>query len=105
MTTKKIKSKSSATKSGKKTLVHASGDQCFWANDGKIITNIVELRDALSKMDEVVFVHHVTKNKNDFADWVHHVLQDAELAVSIRSAKKPHTARLAVVRRLREYDI
>lgn len=89
----------------KRVLVCAQGEQCFWTNDGKIIANLVELRDALTSMGDDVFRYHVTKEKNDFADWIEYVLGDAELAGKVRGAKKTTSARTFVVTRLKKYDI
>ncbi len=106
MTTTKTKKKVvTKSKASKRALVCANGEQCFWTTDGKIIANLVELRDTLAGMSGDVFTHHVTKQKNDFAEWIGSVLEDPELAKNIRGAQKPHTARLVVVQRLREYDI
>ncbi len=102
----KAKKKSSKNaKNTKRTLVCAPNEQCFWTTDGKIIANLTELRDTLASMADDVFRHHVTKDRNDFATWIESVLQDPELAISIKSAKKPNTARAIVVRRLKEYSI
>lgn len=89
----------------KRVLVSASGEQCFWVNNGAIISNLLELRDALDRMTDDVFGYHVTRGKNDFADWVEYVLGDTELAGKLRSAKKPKSARTVVVSRLKIYDI
>jgi hypothetical protein len=89
----------------KRVLVCAQGEQCFWTTDGKIVANLVELRDALTTMATEVFEYHVTKDKNDFADWIEYVLGDAELAQRVRGAKKPTSARTFVVARLKKYDI
>jgi len=89
----------------KRVLVCAQGEQCFWTTDGKIIANLVELRDALTTMATEVFAYHVTRDKNDFGDWIEYVLGDAELAGRIRGAKKPTSARTFVVARLKKYDI
>lgn len=89
----------------KRVLVCAQGEQCFWTTDGKIIANLVELKDALTNMANDVFQYHVTRDKNDFADWIEYVLGDAELAGKVRSAKKPTSARTFVVARLKKYDI
>lgn len=86
-------------------MISAPSEQCFWTTDGRVLANLVELRDALKAMDEAVFAHHVTKGKNDFAEWIEHVLLDAELAASFRKSKKPNTAREVVVSRLRVYNI
>lgn len=94
-----------SSKKSKKDLVHANSDQCFWVTDGTVIANLCELSEALDAMSEDIFGYHVTKEKNDFADWIEHVLEDAELATKIRKSKKPNTARKVVVSRLRIYSI
>lgn len=99
------KSAKKAAKKGKKNLVHAPAEQCFWVTDGTILSNLVELSDALDVMADDVFSHHVARGKNDFADWVEHVLEDAELATKIRKAKKPKTAHKTVVTRLKIYSL
>lgn len=106
MTTTKIKKSGvKVSKSTKRALVCANGEQCFWTTDGKVIANLVELRDTLEAMTDEVFKHHVTKEKNDFATWIGDILEDAELAKSIRVAKKPNTARALIVKRLKHYEI
>lgn len=105
---KKVAPKKAVKKSGdkeKRQLVRASGEYCFWANDGSVVSNLSELADVLGSMDDAAFAHHVTKDRNDFADWIEGVLLDAELAKSIRSAKKPSAAQAIVVRRLKIYNL
>ena len=91
-------------KKSKRPLVHASGEQCFWVTDGKVLGSLVDLRDALASMNDEVFKHHVSKTNNDFSNWIEHVLADAELAVALRKARKPKTARTLVVRHLKLYE-
>lgn len=114
MPTKKVakkatKSAKKATKGSnkktKKDLVHAPAEQCFWVTDGRVLSNLAELRDALDAMADDIFSYHVSKEKNDFADWVEHVLDDSELATKMRKAKKPKTAHKVVVTRLRVYSL
>lgn len=102
--TTKAKNTTAVPKDTKHALVCANGEQCFWTTDGKIISNIVELSDALETMTGDVFTHHVTKEKNDFANWIESVLNDRELAKNLRTAKKPNTARAIIVRRLKVYN-
>lgn len=104
---KKIEKKAVGTSAskGKNALVCAPGEQCFWVSDGKVLSNLVELKEALAQMSEDVFAYHVTKERNDFAEWIEHVLGDAELASSFRKSKKPNTAREVVVTRLKIYSI
>ena len=89
----------------KQVLVCAPGEQCFWTTDGRILSNLLELRDALESMTDDVFAYHVSKERNDFADWIEHVLGDAELAAAFRKSKKVNTAHDVVVTRLRIYSI
>lgn len=109
MTIKKnTTSKKSPAKKGKtsdqRVLVCANGSECFWTTDGRVLANLVELRDALSSMTDEVFGFHVNKEKNDFANWVEDILHDQELGSSLRRAKKPATAHTVIVRRLKVYS-
>lgn len=94
-----------ATAKAKPALVCAPGEQCFWTTDGRILANLVDLRDALASMTDDVFAYHVSKERNDFADWIEQVLEDAELAATFRKSKKVNTAHDVVVTRLRIYSI
>ncbi len=94
-----------ATSKTKATLVCAPGEQCFWTTDGRVLANLVELRDALASMTDDVFAYHVSKERNDFADWIEQVLEDRELAAAFRKSKKLNTAHDVVVTRLRIYSI
>jgi hypothetical protein len=92
-------------KNAKRVLVQANDEQCFWTNDGTIITSLIELSNVLSSIREDVYKYHATREKNDFADWVQYVLGDAELAKTLRTARTPKSARTFVIRRLKIYDI
>lgn len=102
---KKTVSASASKAKTKNSLVCAPEEQCFWVTDGKVLSNLTELKEALAQMTEDVFAYHVTKERNDFAEWIEHVLGDAELAASFRKSKKPNTAREVVVTRLKIYNI
>ena len=104
-TTSKKTGKSAESKKQKPTLPCANSEQCFWTTDGRILSNLVELSDALKSMNKDVFEHHVKKDKNDFADWVENVLMDKELAKMLRKSRKPGSARTIVVRRLKIYGV
>ena len=58
----------------------------FHLHQGGVIHDTQELAQALSTMSQEVFLHHVNNEKNDFAEWVQHSVQDQELADKIRSA-------------------
>lgn len=65
----------------------------FYAVDGKVIKSLPDLYLALKLMDDIHFYFHVNENKNDFADWVHHVLEEQKLAEKINN----HTNRVKVL--------
>ena len=54
---------------------------------GSSIKNLQELADALEIMDEDTFKHHVTKDRNDFSNWVMNVICDTELSKDLLNAK------------------
>ena len=69
-------------------LADAPPEQCFWVNHGPVLKNLGELRDALAHhISEAQFAHHVGAGRNDFADWVGAVLEDAACAKALRRAK------------------
>lgn len=102
-TSKSVERKTSGKK--KASLVHAVGPECFWVMNGEILSNLLELRDALDHMTEDVFKYHVAKGRNDFADWVASVLKDRELGAALKKSRKPSTARIVIVRRLKAYNV
>lgn len=95
-----------ATKEGSfKALVCAIDGECFWSRDGQILQNLSDLSLAIGSMDDEIFLHHVSSEKNDFADWVEHVLQDSLCAEALRKAKKKEQAEKVVQLHLRKYSI
>jgi hypothetical protein len=90
---------------GKKSLVYADNTKSFWVHDGQILNSLVAFHTALTKMDKAVYLHHVSKEKNDFAEWIEVVLADAECALEIKKAKTPQSAKLIVARHLKTYQL
>lgn len=105
--TKKTTTKKATAKKNtkQKVLVCADDDQCFWTTDGQILKDMQELATALDSMAEEVFSHHVTSDRNDFADWVEHVLEDAACATALRKSRKPSSARTVIIRHLKTYAV
>jgi len=113
-TSKKVAKKSPAKKSAKKTtakkdtnkpLVLASNDKSFWVTNGAVLNSLVALRDALDEMEKEVYSYHVTKEHNDFANWVDAVLCDSQCALELKRAQSPVKAKSVVNRRLKVYSV
>jgi hypothetical protein len=104
---KKASSKKAApAKKGEfKALVCAIDGECFWSRDGQILKDLSDLSLAIGSMEDEIFLHHVNTEKNDFADWVEHVLEDKECAEALRRAKKKAQAKKVVELHLRKYSI
>jgi len=71
----------------KKVLIDAEIEKCFWLCDGQILKNLKELAESLKKMKNEVFNYHVTKEKNDFTNWVKDVFGEEKLALELKKAK------------------
>ncbi len=55
-------------------------EKAFYVNDGRKVKNVFELAEAVSTMKEKTFKFHVNKNKNDFSEWIRHVVGEEKLA-------------------------
>lgn len=104
-TVKKAPQKTTSKSSAKKPLVLASNDTSFWVTNGAVLNSLVALRDALDKMEKEVYSYHVTKEHNDFANWVDVVLCDAKCADELKKAHTPVKAKSVVTRHLKVYSV
>lgn len=62
------------------------------------IHNLYELADALEIMSDESYGHHVNANKNDFAEWVRHIIKDEGLSLALEHARD-RLAALSIVRK------
>ncbi len=69
---------------------------------GPSIKNLQELADALEIMDEDIFEHHVTKDRNDFSNWVNNIICDTELSKELLNAKTKEKTFEAVSQRVKQ---
>src|SRR3989338_2486683 len=81
-------------------LRNVAPEQCFWVNNGPILKNLEELSNALPQMSSDTFSHHVNNEKNDFSNWVRHVIGDEKLANDLLSSKSRESALKKVSSRL-----
>jgi hypothetical protein len=75
-------------------------DKRFWCHDGKVVTNLKELKEALDGMSDETFRYHLTGGRNDFGKWVREVVGDEELANDLSKAESRIEAGRAVVHRV-----
>ncbi len=89
----------------KLAAINAENELCFWINNGPILRNLKDLKNALKKINEETFKYHVNKEKNDFADWVKNVLNDKTLANKLVKIKTVKTMTKAIEEELKKYKI
>jgi hypothetical protein len=79
-----------------KILAKAPNDKLFWSNDGRVITDLRDLVDALGNMSDQNFAYHSNAIKKDFSNWVRDVLGDVKLADNLeKSDNREEAARIA----------
>ncbi len=61
--------------------------QEFILKDGTSLKTLRDLLAAVKTIDKETFLHHVNEHKNDFANWIEHVLQEEQLAGKMRQRK------------------
>lgn len=75
----------------KKTIepkeTRAEGPARFWAKDGRILSDLKDLKNALEEMAEETYAYHVNKSRNDFAKWTEEVLKNKKVATELKKAK------------------
>lgn len=67
--------------------VRAEGPARFWAKDGRILSDLKDLKNALEEMAEETYAYHVNKSRNDFAKWTEEVLKNKKVATELKKAK------------------
>ena len=70
-----------------KKIVKAEGPARFWAKDGRILTDLKELKKALEEMAEETYNYHVNKTRNDFSKWTEEILKNKKVATELKKAK------------------
>ena len=92
----------SGARRARKALVSAPPEKCFWVYHGPVLKDLRELREALERqISDAQFAHHVGQDRNDFANWVDHVLEEKDCARALRRAHSVSDARRAVEAALR----
>lgn len=79
-------------------------DHVFRLKGGGTIKNLYELANELAMMDEEVFRHHVNDERNDFYNWVLHIVRDKHLARVFSEIRDRRLMLAAVEKRIQELE-
>jgi hypothetical protein len=85
-----------ATVRKKQVTVKVAPHEYFVLSNGAQIQDYIELANMLEQIDDAVFSHHVNEHKNDFAQWIHHVFKEEELAKRLATANNKKDARFVI---------
>lgn len=96
----KKKSKKKTSKKVSKIVKDAPAEHYFILANGQPVKNVKELADTLEHIADDVFNHHVTPDKNDFANWIHHIFEETELAQELAGTKNKHHTRIVLYKHI-----
>lgn len=85
-------------------LKEVSPDHYFLANNGVVIKSVTELKEALTRMDANTFNHHVNNERNDFSEWIKHVILDIDLARDVGKAKSKDNIINIIYKKIKESE-
>jgi len=81
-------------------LADAPETSYFLLCNGQPVKNIKELADVMEVIEDQVFNHHVTPEKNDFAIWVKDIFKDIELAEKLAGVKDKKNMQLVLYKHI-----
>ena len=84
----------------RETLGKAPEEHHFIVTDGSKLKDLKELADALDKMTDDVFKHHVNDFKNDFSSWVRDIFDEEKLADELAMINNRMAAQAKVLRHI-----
>lgn len=67
--------------------VNVKPSDYFHLNNGVVLKSLHDLIDVLEIIDQDTFKHHVSKDKNDFSEWIKNSIKDNNLSEKLRKAK------------------
>ncbi|MBN2053013.1 Flp pilus assembly complex ATPase component TadA [Candidatus Woesearchaeota archaeon] len=76
----------------------------FVLQNGHIIRSLTELEKELQRISQDVFSHHVNEHKNDFAAWIYHIVNDADLAEALTHVKNKEETIMLIKARINELN-
>lgn len=84
-----------------KFLAKVPEENVFWCNDGRLLRDIKDLKEALATMSDQTFAYHSNNIKKDFSNWVRDIVGDYNLARDLEMvSNREEAARIAEARYL-----
>lgn len=76
----------------------------FILANGRPVKHVAELASLLDQLEDHVFNHHVTPDRNDFHNWVKDVFEDIELARKVAGVDDKRHLQLVIYKHLAGHD-
>lgn len=76
----------------------------FVLANGRPVKHVAELASILDQLEDHVFKHHVSADRNDFHNWIRDVFEDIELARKIAGVQDKKHLQLVIYRHLAGHD-
>ena len=80
------------------------GEKYFILANGQPVKNVAELASLLDQLEDRVFHHHVTPDRNDFHNWVKDVFEDVELARKMLNISDKKHLQLVIYKHMAGHD-
>lgn len=71
-----------------KIIGDVDSENGFLLDDGKIFSNLGDLKEGMKEMSDEIFFHHTGEGRNDFSNWIYECIGDARLADGIINLDK-----------------
>jgi hypothetical protein len=79
-------------------------EKYFILANGQRVKNVAELAAILDQLEDHVFSHHVTPDRNDFHNWIKDVFEDIELARKVAGVSDKKHMQLVIYRHIAGHD-
>ena len=79
-------------------------EKYFVLANGKPVKNVAELAAILDVLEDHVFSHHVSADRNDFHNWIRDVFEDVELARKVAGVDNKKHLQLIIYRHIAGHD-